>query len=42
MNSFSHSLIGKILLRQLDDRYDVQLDRRAFLYGCVMPDFRKT
>ncbi len=42
MNSFSHSLIGKILLRQLDDRYDIKLDRRAFLYGSVMPDFRKT
>ena len=42
MNSFSHSLIGKILLKHLEERYGVSLDRRAFLYGCVMPDFRKT
>ena len=41
MNSFSHNLIGKILLNQLSTRYGVELDRRSFLYGCMLPDFRR-
>ena len=41
MNSFSHNLIGKILLNQLSARYGVELDRRSFLYGCMLPDFTR-
>ena len=41
MDSFSHNLLGKILLRHLEETYDIALERRSFLYGSVMPDFRR-
>jgi hypothetical protein len=42
MNSFSHILLGKILLKHLEEHHGVELDRRAFLHGCIMPDFRRS
>ncbi len=42
MNSFSHRLIGKILLKHLQEQYDIELDRRSFLYGNMVPDFTRT
>ncbi len=41
MNTFSHTLIGKIILKHLEEQAGIELDRRGFLYGNVLPDFRR-
>jgi hypothetical protein len=42
MNTFSHYMLGDLILRHLRDHHDVRLDRNAFLRGNMVPDFSRT
>ena len=42
MNTFSHYILGDLILRHLWENHGVRLDRGAFLRGNMLPDFSRT
>lgn len=39
MLSSTHRLIGEAVLSNLENNFSIKLDRKAFIYGCIKPDF---